>query len=374
MPLPSGSDPRFIATTPDSLHAYVTELGLGQVQVIDTTSNTITATVTGFTSPSGIAITPDGLHAYVDDFSANTVSVVDTTSNTVVGSPIPVGNNPYGNAITPDGHQVYVGNVSDATVSVIDTTTNTVSTTVTVGSSPYKLGMNPDGKHVYVGNFSSNNVSVIDTTTNTVTDTFTVTGPFGIAITPVPAAPTVTTTLTGSPTPSLFGHPVTLTDTVCPNGGSNPTPTGTVTFTDGGATLGTAPLTPGGGDHCAQAQLTWSNLLPGSHTLTAQYSGDATYPAPAAESATQTVNCARTVTGSVASVVATGESTCVLDATVRGSVSAGAGTALFIGNSTVQGSVSSFGSTLVGVCGTTVNGSLAVTGASRFVVIGDPGD
>ncbi|WP_224279998.1 DUF11 domain-containing protein [Streptomyces sp. LS1784] len=40
-------------TTPDSLHAHVTELGLGQVQVIDTTSNTITDT-----GPFGIAITP----------------------------------------------------------------------------------------------------------------------------------------------------------------------------------------------------------------------------------------------------------------------------------------------------------------------------
>ncbi|MGW3045516.1 Ig-like domain-containing protein [Kitasatospora sp. NPDC001159] len=184
--------------------------------------------------------------------------------------------------------------------------------------------------------------------------------------------PTVTTTLTGSPTPSLFGHPVTLTDTVCPN--STAIPTGTVTFTDGGATLGTAPLAPGGGDHCAQAQLTWSNLLPGGHTLTAQYSGDATYAAPAAESATQTVNCTRTVTGSVSSVAATGESTCILNATIHGSVTAGAGTALFIGNSTIQGSVSSFGSTLVGVCGTTVTGSLTATGASRFVVVGDPGD
>ncbi|MFJ2868251.1 Ig-like domain-containing protein [Kitasatospora sp. NPDC087314] len=185
---------------------------------------------------------------------------------------------------------------------------------------------------------------------------------------------TVTTMLTTSPNPSLFGHPVTLTDTVCPASGSTATPTGTVTFTDDGATLGTAPLSPGGGDHCAQARLTWSNLLPGGHTLTAQYSGDATYAAPAAESATQTVNCTRTVAGSVASVVATGESTCILNATVRGSVTAGAGTALFIGNSTVQGSVASFGSTLVGVCGTTVTGSLAVDGASRFVVIGDPGD
>ena len=50
--------------------------------------------------------------------------------------------------------------------------------------------------------------------------------------------------------------------------------------------LGSASLSPGGGDNCAQAQLTWSNLLAGSHTLTAQYSGDATYAAPAAESAT----------------------------------------------------------------------------------------
>ncbi|MDB5313201.1 MAG: repeat protein, partial [Gemmataceae bacterium] len=54
-----------------------------------------------------------------------------------------------------------------------------------------------------------------------------------------------TTGLTPAPTPAVFGQPVTLTATVgvvAPGAG---TPTGTVTFADGAAVLGTAPLTAG---------------------------------------------------------------------------------------------------------------------------------
>ncbi|MEV7028374.1 kelch repeat-containing protein, partial [Kitasatospora sp. NPDC093558] len=106
-----------------------------------------------------------------------------------------------------------------------------------------------------------------------------------------PAGPTVTTTLTTAPNPSLFGQPTTLTDTVCPSAATT-TPTGTITFADGTTILGTVTLAPGGADHCAQAHLTYTDLLPGAHTLTARYSGDATYPAPSTpESTVQTVDC-----------------------------------------------------------------------------------
>ncbi|MGV4988938.1 FG-GAP-like repeat-containing protein [Streptomyces sp. NRAIS3] len=254
-----------------------------------------------------------------------------------------------------------VTNRADNTVSVLVSSPTGPGTQQTFPTGAGPIGdaagdLNGDGKSdLVVTNVDDNTVSVLLNTNA--------------------AQASVTTTLTTSPNPSLFGHPVTLTDTVCPTGSSTTSPTGTVTFTDGDATLGTATLAPGGGDQCAQTHLTWSNLLPGSHTLTAQYSGDTNYQAPATpETATQTVNCTRTVTGSVSSVTATGESTCILNATVHGSVTAGAGRALFISNSTIQGSVASSHSTLVGVCGTNVTGSLVESGASRFVVVGDPGD
>ena len=61
---------------------------------------------------------------------SNNVSVIDTETNTITAT-VPVGNWPYGVAVSPDGKKVYVTNDHDNTVSVIDTATNTVTTTVT---------------------------------------------------------------------------------------------------------------------------------------------------------------------------------------------------------------------------------------------------
>ncbi len=79
--------------------------------------------------------------------------------------------------------------------------------------------------------------------------------------------PASTTTLTATPNPVLAGRPVTLTATV---GADAATPTGTVTFFDGPAGLGSAPLTAG------QASLAVDTLTPGAHVLSAVYSGSDT--------------------------------------------------------------------------------------------------
>ncbi len=77
----------------------------------------------------------------------------------------------------------------------------------------------------------------------------------------------VTTTLTvaSSPNPSSPGQPVTFTASAA--GGAR-VPTGSVTFTAGATTLGTAPLTDG------VATLVLADLAPGSHVVTASYAGD----------------------------------------------------------------------------------------------------
>ncbi|WP_369148029.1 Ig-like domain repeat protein [Streptomyces sp. R44] len=193
----------------------------------------------------------------------------------------------------------------------------------------------------------------------------------------VSKAPTVTT-LTSSANPSSYGRPVTFTAVVCPSGAStSPTsaPTGTVTFRDGTTVLGTGTLAPGGGTNCARAQLTHANLLPGSHTVTAQYSGDANYLAGDPASVTQTVTCTRTITGDYPrDVFASRESTCIIDANVGGTVHGIAQGALFIGNSTVDGSVLSTRGTLFAICDSLIDGSVSVARATGFVLLGDPGD
>jgi hypothetical protein len=78
------------------------------------------------------------------------------------------------------------------------------------------------------------------------------------------------TGVTSSVNPSEFGQSVTFTATVTSGAG---TPTGTVQFKDGGVNIG-APQTLNAG---GAAQLTTSSLTAGTHTITADYSGDVNF-------------------------------------------------------------------------------------------------
>lgn len=291
--LASGADPRFLAITPDSRFVYVTEVGLGQVQVIDTTTNTISTTITGFTQPTGIAITPDGAFAYVADFGTNTVSVIDTATNTIVGGPINVGVVPYELAITPDGTQAYVTSFGDGTVTAIDTGTNTPTATITIGagSGNYKLAVTPDSTHVYVTDFNTNSVSVIDTSTNTVSTTITGIGtPFGDAIAAGAAVSlNITKTHTGH---FREGERGTYTITVG-NTGPAPTNGSTVTVHDTLPAGLTATHLSGTGWTCVLSTLTCtrSNVLPAGNSyprITLRVKVSCTAPSQVTNTATVT--------------------------------------------------------------------------------------
>jgi YVTN family beta-propeller protein len=150
--------------------AYVTNNSDNTVSVIDTASNTVTATVPVGSSPFGVDVTPDGSRAYVVNRIGSSVSVIDTATNLVVAF-IPVGYLPYEVAISPDGLRAYVTNAGNDNVSVIDTVTNRVISTIRVGAWPIGIGITPNGTRAYVTNFNSNNVSVIDLTSNVVVAT-----------------------------------------------------------------------------------------------------------------------------------------------------------------------------------------------------------
>jgi YVTN family beta-propeller protein len=91
--------------------------------------------------------------AYVGNQPDGTVSVIDTVTNTVTAT-IAVGGEPRAIAATPDGAFVYVTNtVGDfQTVSVIDTATNTVVDTMRAGLFPGPVAITPDGAFAYVAN------------------------------------------------------------------------------------------------------------------------------------------------------------------------------------------------------------------------------
>ena len=158
-------------------------------------------------------VLPDGSAVYIPNEGDDTVSVIDTATNTVTAT-IPVGRRSGARWCLPDGSAVYVAELrrwhgvgdrhsdqhgdghhprrrwlrvpggaagwvsglrprrSSDTVSVIDTATNTVTATIPVGEGPQFFGVAlPDGSAVYIPHPDSRTVSVIDTATNTVTAT-----------------------------------------------------------------------------------------------------------------------------------------------------------------------------------------------------------
>jgi len=91
----------------------------------------------------------------------------------------------------------------------------------------------------------------------------------------ISATGTVTVTLAASPSPASAGQSTTLTATVTPTATYASVPTGTIEFQDGSSALGTAVTL----DSTGKATYTSTTLAPGTHSLTAVYSGDSTYPA-----------------------------------------------------------------------------------------------
>ena len=174
--IPVGSEPVGVAVSRDGSKAYVANANSATVSVIDTATNTVIATIPVGIGPYGVAVGPDGSKVYVTNTLLNstgprgTVSVIDTAKNTVTAT-ILVDGFPTGVAVTPNGRKVYVANANSATVSVIDTAASAVTATIPVGNVPTGVAVTPDGLKVYVANVNSDSVSVIDTAKNKVTAT-----------------------------------------------------------------------------------------------------------------------------------------------------------------------------------------------------------
>jgi Bacterial Ig-like domain (group 3) len=100
--------------------------------------------------------------------------------------------------------------------------------------------------------------------------------------------PTPTVAVSASTGSAVFGQSIILSATVSASAG--PTPTGTITFFDGGTDLGIVALN-GSGD----ATLTTSSLAIGANSITASYSGDSNFTdASSAQAATVSVAQAAT--------------------------------------------------------------------------------
>ncbi|MGH7902822.1 MAG: Ig-like domain repeat protein [Candidatus Dormibacteraceae bacterium] len=90
--------------------------------------------------------------------------------------------------------------------------------------------------------------------------------------------------LTSTADPMAKGKPVAFTATVTPAGPGAGSPSGSVTFEDGGSVIGSAHLNGAG-----QASITTSALQVGTHSITAVYGGDAGFGGAASPPLTETI-------------------------------------------------------------------------------------
>ena len=231
----------------------------------DTPNPTFTSTITGL-------------------FNGDTVNVVYATTATLTS---PVGTYP----IVPTASGAALSNYALTTTNGTLTVTPSAATplTVAVNNSTRSFGTaNPVFTGSVTGLLNRDTVAVTYSSVATAASapgTYLITAvvsgaaaanyvinivPGTLAITQAATAVSVTT----SSSPAYYGTPITFTASVNSAGG---TPTGTVTFLNGNTVLGTATLSGAG-----VATFNTSSLLPGTATITANYSGDLNFAASSA--------------------------------------------------------------------------------------------
>jgi YVTN family beta-propeller protein len=185
----AGKAPGFVAVSPDGGRAYVADAEAQAITVVDTATNTVSATIPiAVGPPQFLTFAPDGRTLYVTMFdkqrTIHAIDVLDTASNAVIAT-IPQPARPYRPAVTPDGKLLFVPNHDIASVSVIDTATNTVITQMQVAPNPHSVTFSRDSSRAYTADHESNLLSVIDTATLGTLATVRVgTSPHTVAISP----------------------------------------------------------------------------------------------------------------------------------------------------------------------------------------------
>jgi YVTN family beta-propeller protein len=145
--IPSSSNPRCVALSPDDKYAYVGTSDLRCI-VIDVSTNKLVKTIELESGIWDIVVAPDGKHLYATT-GLEKIFIIDTAANAVTATLTGFGSH-LGIAITSDGKYAYVPDFWNNTVLVINTATNTVDKTITVGPEPRGIVFTPDGKHAYV--------------------------------------------------------------------------------------------------------------------------------------------------------------------------------------------------------------------------------
>jgi YVTN family beta-propeller protein len=151
--LGAGVFPQAVVVSPNSQTIYVgsqTSSG-GLISVIDSQTDTITATIPVGGAFDDFGITPDGSTLYVLRSNPAAVSVISTATNAVNAT---VDLQGVFLAVSPNGKQVYVTDGLQG-ISIINTATNQVDLdAIPTPAGSQEIALTPDGQTAYVGTFS----------------------------------------------------------------------------------------------------------------------------------------------------------------------------------------------------------------------------
>ena len=152
-----GNSPVALAVNPHKNEVYALNAqpaeSAGSLSIIDTTNNSVAATLPLHRNPTALSIDPTGRFAFVANTGAGTVSTIDLDSRRIVAS-VPAGDRPTSAFIAPDGRTLVVTRPASAAVALYTvSTTGQLSPRATFAncpgaSSPVIL---PDSSKAFIG-------------------------------------------------------------------------------------------------------------------------------------------------------------------------------------------------------------------------------
>lgn len=133
--------------------------GAAQVDILDTATGTLTASIPVAKAPAGLAVSRDGAFAFITHPDLGLLTRLDLQERRVQET-AHIGGQPFGIAMAPDG-TLYVGDWSGDRILRLDGRTLAVTGAVAVGRAPAHLALDREGRTLYSADRESDVVSVI---------------------------------------------------------------------------------------------------------------------------------------------------------------------------------------------------------------------
>jgi YVTN family beta-propeller protein len=171
----TGAYPVAGAYDPSTNQIFFANEGTGTVSVVNVTTNSVVANISGFEEPHAVAYSFSSQMIYVVGTGAEVNNstcilwIVNPNLDNIV-SAMHLGTCDYGTGIVynPANEEMYISQFQDNSIWALNTLTNKVVAKIGVGEGPVSLALNTFTDDVYVGSIHSAPIDVISPVTNKV--------------------------------------------------------------------------------------------------------------------------------------------------------------------------------------------------------------